>query len=416
MRTIFVICYIAFTSVCFGQSLQVVYADGKAAYKQKNFNLFYEKMGEAHKLHPYHQDVLYQLGIASALTGHTDEAIENLKKAVLINSDYRLDVSDLSSLESNPKFNELKRLQEEWKKPIVNSDTFLIIKERDLHAEGIGYDAKSKNLYVGSIHKRKILQVSEDGSARDFCPSEIEGMTSVFGVKLDQKAGVLWACASPMPEMMHYDSLSPSAVFKFELRNGKLLQKHVLSGSKPAVFGDMVLSKSGSVYVSDSKNNEIFLVGPNGITSFFSTPEFWNIQGMAFSADEKYLFVADYVKGIFRLEMESKKLLLLTTEQDVSLKGIDGLYFLDNSLIAVQNGTNPLRCTQYFLDKGQTKIMAFKILDRKHPSFGEPTTGVLAGKTFYYIANSQWDGYKDDHSIKPYNELKDIVILRRKLD
>jgi len=287
--------------------------------------------------------------------------------------------------------------------------------DRSLHTEGIEYDSTTKTFYLGSIHKRKIVKINPDGRVADFCPPAFEGMTSIFGIKADTKKNLLWACASPMEEMENYDSTARSAVFKFELSSGKLLHKYPMLLSKNScVFGDLILAKSGQVLISDSKNNDIYTINEktNQIEPYYTSPDFWNIQGIAFSQDEKYLFIADYVKGVYRLNVKARELTEIKNNLDVSLKGVDGIYFYKNSLVAVQNGVNPLRATRYFLNKDLNEIVSFEIIDRKHPSFGEPTLGVINGKTFYYIANSQWGGYDDNHHIKPDDQLKDIEVLK----
>src|SRR5260370_6225784 len=84
----------AFGFIAFGspaQELQKFYSEAMAAYKAKDYSQFYEKIKGANKIHPYHQGVLYQLGIAAALTGKKSEAIQNLKKAILINTDFKLE-------------------------------------------------------------------------------------------------------------------------------------------------------------------------------------------------------------------------------------------------------------------------------------------------------------------------------------
>jgi hypothetical protein len=37
---------------------------------------------------------------------------------------------------------------------------------------------------------------------------------------------------------------------------------------------------------------------------------------------------------------------------------------------------------------------------------------VTVDNSFYYIANSQWGGYDENHHIKPDNQLQDIVVLK----
>ena len=388
------------------------------AYRAKNYGKFYESIKEAHRLRPTHQGILYQLGIAAALTNHATEAIESLKQAILIDVNFKLKgLSDFNSINDTKEFKGLLALQKEWQTPVTHSEVAFTIKDRSLHPEVIDYDAEHRTFYLGSIHKRKIIKVSPDGSVSDFCPSAFNGMTSVFGIKVDAKRNVLWACSSPMQEMENYDTTARSVVFNFDL-SGTLIRKYdVPLIAKASVFGDLIINKNGQVFISDSQGNAISTVNEktNRLEPFYSSPDFMNIQGLTFSSDEKYLFIADYMKGIYRLEIKTKELIEVLTAADVSLRGIDGIYFYNNTLIAIQNGVTPVRSTRYFLNKNLSQITKFEIIDRKHPNFNEPTLGVIDGKTFYYIANSQWGGYDDKHHIKPDDQLQDIVVLKATL-
>jgi hypothetical protein len=400
------------------KNLQFYYAQAQAAYKAKAYPKFYEMIKEANTLHPYHQGILYQLGLAAALTGHKAEAFVNLKKAILIDTGFKLEgLTDFNSIKATPDFNALLDLQKEWSRPVIHSDTAMILKDRKLHTEGIAFDPANKNFYLGSIHLRKIVKTTLQGPVTDFCESGFDGMTSIFGIKIDDKNKVLWACSSPMPEMEHFDSTARSAVFKFDLTTGKLIEKiQRPHWENDGVFGDLVLSPQGEVFVSDGKNNMIFVVNEKTqqLEPFFTSLEFWNLQGLAFSETGKYLFAADYVKGLYRLDLKSKELISIPCPPDVSLKGIDGLNFYGNSLIAIQNGVSPLRVMRYFLNTDQSQITRFEVIDRKHPAFDEPTMGVIVGNDFYYIANSQWNGYDARHHIKAEDKLEDIVILKYK--
>jgi DNA-binding beta-propeller fold protein YncE len=401
-----------------GQNVQQYYSEGISAYRAKDYKTFYEKMIEANKLHPYHQGIQYQLGQAAALTGKNLEAITYLKKAILTNTNFIIGNNpDLEKISGLKEYQSLLELQKKWKEPIVNSDTAFIITDRQLHVEGIDYDKKTETFYLGSIHKRKVIKVDSQGNSSYFCASEVDGMTSVFGLKADTKRNLLWVCSSPMPEMQNFDSTARSAVFKFDLETGTLLQKFPISKYEPdGVFGDLILNSKGQPFVSDGKNNKIFVVNESGkLESVFSSEEFWNIQGIAFNSDEKFLYISDYIKGIFRLNMTTKILEQVNCSLDVSLKGIDGLYFVDNSLIAIQNGVNPFRVTRYYLNKEGNSITRFEVLENNHPAYGEPTLGVLNENNLYYIANSQWSGYDKDHKPKSAEQLQDIVILKHTL-
>jgi tetratricopeptide (TPR) repeat protein len=111
-------------------NLQTYTASAREAYKAKDYKTFYESILEAHKLHPYHQGILYQAGLASALTGKPDEAITFLSKAIQINAQYDLEVADLNALQNVPEFQTLKKLQTELQLPIIHSDTAFVVNQK----------------------------------------------------------------------------------------------------------------------------------------------------------------------------------------------------------------------------------------------------------------------------------------------
>lgn len=418
MKHIFIVIYflIALTAA-HAQSgdLQQFYTQAMEAHSQGNAAKFYEYILKAHDIHPYHQGILYQAGIAAALNNKKTEAINFLKEALLIQSDFVIDIPELSSLKDTKEFAELKEIKNNASKVIIGSDTALVIKDRSLHLESI--TASEKEFYGGSIHKRKIIKV-ENGMVSDFTKEGQDGLTSVFGVKVDEKRKVLWASSSPVEQMEQYNALTPSAVFKYDLKTAKLITKYEPEDSTlQLVLGELAMDKKGNIFASDSKSNLIFKANESTgkLEQFYSSEEFWNLQGITFSEDGDYLFIADYIKGIFRLSLKDMRLILLTKNIDLSLKGIDGLYFYDNSLIAIQNGINPMRVTRYQLNPGQDKLMSYTILDQRHPAFNEPTLASIHNNTLYYVANSQWSGYDKEHKIKPDNSLQDIVVLKVEL-
>ncbi|MBS1490708.1 MAG: hypothetical protein JSS93_09280 [Bacteroidetes bacterium] len=403
-------------TLCRAQELQQLYSDAMIAYRNKNYTGFYTHIKQANILNPYHEGILYQLGIAAALTGKKEEAIHSLRQAILINADFRLEgIADFKLIKESKEFNSLIALQKEGQTPVINSEIAFKLKDRSIHPEPIAYDAAHHVFFLGSIHQRKVIKVLPNGSVTDFCSQAYQGMGSVMGLKADTLRNLLWVCSSPLPEMMNYDSTLKPLVFKFDLATGHLL--HQFIAPKKGVYGDLILSSKGKVYLSDSETNELSIVNEktNQIEPFFYSSEFISVQGITLSSDEKSLFIADYEKGIFKLDLHTKKLNLITTAKDVSLKGIDGIYFYRHSLVAIQNGVVPARSVRYELGKGENTIIDFKIIDRKHPDFGEPTLGVITGNMFYYIANSQWAGYDTRHQQKPASQLKEVVVLKSAL-
>ncbi|MEQ8363347.1 MAG: hypothetical protein RH948_10800 [Cyclobacteriaceae bacterium] len=398
------------------QDLQHYYNAAKEAYGNKDYKEFYKNIVEANKLHPYHQVILYQLGVAAAHVDKSEEAISALRKAIHIDASFDLSTDDFETIRNTQEFMSLLDLQQELPKVEIKSDTAFSIKDSGSHIESIAFDETNNEFYFAGIHKKKIIKRDKNGKLTDFAKSGEHGLSAVFDLQIDRENNVLWACASPMPEMVGYDSTQHSALFKFSTKTGALLGKYETEKTTSSVFGDLTLNAKGEVFVSDGKTNTIFIVDEKTKTlqTYFTSEEFWNIQGITFSTDDRYLFIADYIKGPYRLDTSNKKLIQLESDIEQSLKGMDGLLFFNNSLIAIQNGVTPNRVTRYFLNDEFSEIQSATIIDKNHPAFGEPTMGCLNGNRLYYVANSPWAAYDEGFNLKP-DLIKDVVILSTEL-
>jgi sugar lactone lactonase YvrE len=397
-------------------SVQYYFTKAKEAGKAAEHARYYTMIKKAYRLHPYHPAILYHTAIASSLNGKPDEALAMLKKALHVNARADLGHEAFAPLRTVKGFQSLKDLQASLMQPVVQSDTAFVIPDRTLHIECIATGEKEGIFYLGSIHKRKIVRVNPDKTVSDFTTPAQDGLASVFGIKVDRKRKILWACASPMEETENRDSSDRSGVFKYDITTGKLLHKFHPEGvqQKEFVFGDITLHPDGDVFISDSKNNLIFTIADGGgkMELFFTSPEFWNIQGITFSADGKSLFISDYVKGIYRLDMKTKKLERIKEQFDESTKSVDGLTFYKNSLIAIQNNIFPMRVAIFSLNIANDSFIDYRVIDKAHPAFNEPTIGCLSGDTFYYVANSLWSGYTETHDLKTPDQLTEAVILK----
>jgi WD40 repeat protein len=239
-------------------------------------------------------------------------------------------------------------------------------------------------------------------------------------MKVDAKRRHLWVTTAAIPQMMNYkeEESGRSAIFKFDLVTGKLLKKYTLPG-KPEkhLLGDLVVNSRGDVFATDSQTPTLYMIDrrKDELEVFMSGEPFVSAQGLDFSEDEKQLFVADYSRGIFVIELATKKHFNLKPALGSTLLGIDGLYFYRHSLIATQNGTNPNRIVRLHLDRGGRTVERLEILEANNPLFDEPTLGVRVRDTFYYVANSQWGAVNDKGQLAPAEKLRDPIILKVKL-
>ena len=53
-----------------------------------------------------------------------------------------------------------------------------------------------------------------------------------------------------------------------------------------------------------------------------------------------------------------------------------------------------------------------EVLERARPDYAEPTLGVVVGPTLYYVANSQWERFREDGTIDTPDALRPPLVLR----
>ena len=177
------------------------------------------------------------------------------------------------------------------------------------------------------------------------------------------------------------------------------------------MLNDLTIDSNGDVYVTDWGIPAIYMISldKDTIEKVIDLPRRPN--GIDISSDLTKLFVSG--EGIGVLELSTKTFKELKHPVNMFLSG-DGLYFYRNSLIAVQNGGHR-KITRFYLNEDQDEIIRAQALEAYHPLFNLPTTGVIVGNHFYYIANSQIREYDNEGNLSPLSELEEIKILKVEL-
>jgi hypothetical protein len=395
-------------------------AQAVKAYKAKDFAAFLENMKRAESLRPNHPRLLYNLAAAFSLNGKASEAVSTLEKLARMKLVYAIaEDDDFAPIRETLDFRALLERFEANAAPLIRSAKAFAVREKGLVPESIAFDPKTGSFYIGSVAQRKILTIDKKGETRTFAGAAA-GLWSVLGIKIDEKRRVLWAATSALvetPDLKAGES-GAAALVKFDLQTGRLIKKYELrSQSHRHVLGDLAINSNGDVYATDSASPAIYRVRKekDEIEMFLENEMFASPQGLDFSADKTRLFVADYAKGVFNINLATEKIINVTPAADSTLLGIDGLYFYQNSLIGVQNGVSPQRVVRLYLSKDAEKIERFEILEANNPVFDELTLGLLKGNEFYFVANSQWNLLGAGGQIKTPEKLKNVEILKIKL-
>ncbi len=386
-------------------------------YEAKNFAGFLENMKHAERLRPNHPRLLYHLADAYALNGKTGEAIATLEKLAAMRLVYAPEKdADFDSLKTDERFQNIVRKFAANALPVGSARTILTVPEKGLVAESVAFDAATKTFYVASVAQRKILSVNERGEAKIFADQNA-GILSAMGMKIDAPRRILWVATAAHSETpnLKTEEKGTSGILKFDLQTGKLVKKYLLPNQPKAHnLGDLTIAANGDVYATDSVNPTIYVVRKDAetIEPFLESEQISSLQGLDFSPDNKFLFVADYGKGILRIDTKTKEIKLITPSENSTLLGIDGLYFYKNNLIATQNGVAPQRIVRLALSKNFDAVEHFDVLAANAPDFDEITLGAIKGNEFYFVANSQWNLLGENGKISAPEKLKNLVIQK----
>jgi hypothetical protein len=279
------------------------------------------------------------------------------------------------------------------------------IKEKDLIPEGIAYDPSSNTFFVSSIAKRKVVKVGANKTASDFMKPGQDGLGEVLGMKVFN--GSLWVCSN-----LDEAELDNSMVHQFDIASGKLIRKWTLqTKSEKHLFNDLVVINDKEAIVTDSDTGNLYHVSDRSDTPelFLKDPQLKYINGITITPDKNSL-VVNALSGFLKINIASKEVIGIPFKGYYSI-GIDGLYWYNESLIGIQNVSFPATINQYFFDKPAAHISSGAVLVSNHPDWDIPTTGVIVGDWFYYIANSQLLNYEKGQ-VKDASQLKDVLIMR----
>ncbi|MBX7526899.1 hypothetical protein [Qipengyuania vesicularis] len=160
-------------------------------------------------------------------------------------------------------------------------------------------------------------------------------------------------------------------------------------------LSDLHAAADRTIFASDPLGGGVYKLGPNRerIEVVVKPGTFRSPQGLATSADGKRLYVSDYRYGIAIIDLASGTVSRLVAEIPAILDGADALFRRGNSLIAIQNGTSPMRISQFVLSDDGVRVIAHHILEQAHSEWTEPLSGHLSPDALFYIGNGQWDKY-----------------------
>ena len=161
------------------------------------------------------------------------------------------------------------------------------------------------------------------------------------------------------------------------------------------MVADLAIGPDGTVYASDPQDGGVYRAPPGAtaLAALVAPGTFRSPQGLAVSADGARLYLSDYRYGLAMVDLASGAAVRLASDVPAALDGVDGLWLHMGELIAVQNGTSPMRISAFRLSEDGTRITGHRLLEQAHPEWTEPLGGSIARGALYYVATGQWARY-----------------------
>ena len=319
--------------------------------------------------------VTYEIARTWAAGRQWPQAIEWLRRTVALNAG--LDPSRdsiFAPLRGAAEFDAILAEVRDATPPISHSQRSFQIPEGDLVPESMAYDVKTKQFYLGSTRKGKVIRCLPSGACANFA----DGLGEVLGLKI--AADTLWLLSN---------SRNESALIRYDLGSGSL-RKFPAPGSGHEL-NDLAIAPSGDIYLTDTPAGSVWHLAPGAAGLEKLPQQFPLANGIALSPDARLLYVSTYPDGIQVVDLKTGVVAPIGRPGDVCLAAIDGLYFYRGALIAIQNAFMTPRVVRFTLSRDLRAIERFEVLERRNPLFDGIRTGVIVGSEFYYMANVQDD-------------------------
>lgn len=374
-----------------------IMAEAREAFAAENFETAAGLLDEAQADRPYSFHLTRNRVLARILTGRMDEAIAIAKEVAdrgLVLETPPNDAFD--KMRAEPAYAPVAARMEENAQPKGEAHITAEYAEDWLLPEAISQSRG--RLLIGSVRSGVISAASD----------ELAPFASADGgvFDIEQRKNAVYAAIN---NQLAYDGdreIPFAAIVKLDPKSGAMKERFAL-GPAPALIGDIEVAGNGRLFASDSLTPRIFDINQvkhrgatTKIISVISDPRFVNLQGLALDEKNGRLYVADYLSGLYAIDLKTQKVDAVANPANAHLGGIDGLYLYRGDLIGVQNGVSPQRIVRIDLDKNGAVALSLEVLQQAAPEWIEPTHGFIDGDEFVYIATSNWPAYDDNGSVR----------------
>ncbi|MEU6511129.1 SMP-30/gluconolactonase/LRE family protein [Streptomyces sp. NPDC046942] len=214
------------------------------------------------------------------------------------------------------------------------------------YPEGIALDPRTGDAYVGSFTTGAVYRAPAGSRAAEvFLPAGTDGRTTANGLKVD-RAGHLWVIDHT------------TGIDVYDLRDRSLLARFEVPEGEARFLNDLVVTRDGTVYATDSVRPVVYRITPAEVTRGTRAPlrarydlsgtvpshgpDAYTLNGIAADPTGRLLFVVDMTAGgLYRIDTRDDSVRQVVLYGGDLTHG-DGLILSHRTLWAAQNAINTL--------------------------------------------------------------------------
>jgi hypothetical protein len=234
----------------------------------------------------------------------------------------------------------------------------------NVYPESLDAD-RAGRLYIGSI-QGIVYRTKPGGDVAEpwIKPNAANGLLSLLGVLVDEGAGTLWVCSSPMPLRVP-PSVGQSALKAFDLHTGALKASYPLLGPK-AACNDVAIAPDRTLYVTDTPQGRILTLrrGDKALTLYSEDAGLRGADGIAFAGDGTL-----YINSV-----STNALLRVDRRPDGSFAGATKLTL--SQPIAGPDGLRPIGGSRFLQAEGNASKVTIVTITGDRADIQDLATGI----------------------------------------
>lgn len=386
------------------------------AERASDWSMLAAVMRRLSAIRPNNPDYRYELAAAYARANDKSGGYDALLSLQRVGMAYDLAADErLANLHGTEVWTYLVDLNKKAAEPFGEGKVAFELPAEDRLLESIAYDARQDSFLFGSARDGVIYRRGKDGKVTPWAQPQGDHWWAIMNMVVDPRGRHLWATSAAIP---HFSGFQPqhsgqSALLKINLADGKLLAAYPAPKDGFAhLFNGLAVSSTGQVVIAEGLRGQIFQLDNEAIEPLMAERSLNALRGLAFSADGKVLYFADYERGLFGLDLVKRTAFDLIGNNQGFFSGIDGLFAYEGQLVIIQTGLSPQRVVRLKLTDDGRGIQLAVPLDAAHTEFATPSAGVLKGNELHFIANTQRDYYDGFGLRKGDRELPPVKVFR----